>query len=69
MIIKRHFTSLQKGPGFQSHWSPLLSHPSVSATDKEELNEERDQIESIANRDMSDISVKSDSSFEDAKYK
>lgn len=34
MVVETHFTSLQSGPGFQSHWSPLLSHPSASESRK-----------------------------------
>lgn len=36
MAVERYFTSLQSGPGFQSHWSPLLSHPSVSESRQRE---------------------------------
>ena len=44
--VERHFTSLQSDPGFQSHWSPLLSHPSASEsrqTDRQRKRRRRQQ--------------------------
>lgn len=39
-LVERHFTSLQSGPGFQSHWSPLRYHPSASDSRQRERERE-----------------------------
>ncbi len=39
-VVERYFTSPQSDPGFQSHWSPLLSHPSASESRQTERGKE-----------------------------